>query len=229
MSSINLPTAWASRTIRSPSTAESVARTLRDAMQTQRRVIVLVSKKLTKDGKGWLVRCTSGELLCLELSPRHLVGLGISDGGICTVNHPSPDHPTDHQVIDLGLSEVSIENPERLRADRSTVGYCRIEHRGSSPDILENAALRAEFFHPELLSPISVYSKFQKPIQPGVSQRRFKFRSIVSDWTPRAPQGTFVIFFQVVTALDWANLDSVYPISNPSAMIVKLRSRKSML
>lgn len=229
MSSINLPTLWASRTIRRPSTEGMVARTLNNAMQSEARAIVLLSDSETKDGKGWLVRCARGEFLCLELSPRHLAGLGKKGGGVCTVIGTSPDHPIDQQVISLGLSEVSVETPERLRADRSTVGYCRIEHRSSSLDILENAALRAEYFHPELLSRISVYSKFREPIQPGDSWRRFKLPSIVSEWTCKAPQGTFVIFFQVVTALDWADLNSVYPISNTSAMIIKLRSKKSVL
>jgi len=225
--SIELAVAWAARTLRFPRAAEDAAGMFELAAREGNRATLLVSDQLTKDRKGWLARWTGNEVVVVELPPHHQAGLGLRPRVMCRHLEGRAElalHPLSRRWT---LSDVVIDDVQRVQFDRPILGSCRISGDGARHETLDACALRVEYFQPELQGQVTGYWHVDGPLSPDCREYRFSLPPLDSqqpDSRKRLPvvKGSLVLFLQLVTADDWRNLAGLRAISNTTAVVVEM-------
>jgi hypothetical protein len=119
------------------------------------------------------------------------------------------------------LTVTRIENSESHDGWAPLSGTCSIEM--DSRQLIQNWALRAEYFHPELHRPVTSMWYQDMFLHAAQLNLDFHFSPLFSSNNPQPCRGLIAVFLQLFTADDWSLNIGCRCISNVAEAFVTLR------
>lgn len=221
--SLSLAKSWVNATVGQQAARTDALRLLDQAAAEGVEATLIVGPGLTTNGKCFLGRWDGRELVVRELNGVQQKDWSVESKGLFRqlepVALPQATFSTE-PLVSLTVSAVDQANAHDGWTPLS--GTCMVEH-AEPHRVIRNAALRAEYFRPDLQRQVTQMWYADRELPSGQSKLNFRFAPLFSNQNPHTRHGTLVVLFQLFTADQWAKPVGCWRISNVADAVITLR------
>lgn len=221
--SLSLAKTWVNATLRQPAALADTLRLLDQAAAEGVEATLIVGPGLTTNGKCFLGRWDGRELVVRELNGVQQKEWSIEPKGLFRQLEPEalPQATFSTEPL-VSLTVSNVEQADGHDGWTPLSGTCIAEH-AEPHSVIRNAALRAEYFRPDLQRQVTQMWYADRDLPSGQSKLHFRFAPLFSSKNPQTCRGTLVVLFQLFTADQWAKPVDCRRISNVADAVITLR------
>lgn len=221
--SLSLARTWIRKTIQQPGARDDALRLVEQAAAERVDGTLIVGPRLSANRKCYLARWDGEELVVLELMRRDQREWNVNPQGLFQELH-SPDTALHNLTTEplVALADIQFDTPiyDGWTPLSGKVGF---EIDAPPHRAIENAALRAKYFRPDLRRSVTAMWYANAPVLSPGGELRFQFPPLFSDKNPSHVRGPLVVFLQMFTAEDWVRRSGCRKVSNVTATVITLR------
>lgn len=220
---INAAIAWINQTVGNEAARQGAASLLEQANASSRHATLIVAPELTRSRRSYLARWAGSEFVVVELTAAQQAGLGVVPEGLLReLHYPSNDCELRGENW-LTLSDVQIKSGEQHDRRHPLRGTCQFEFDSNQTSGIANTALRVQYFHPQLVRPLTNFSHQDGKLTPSGGDFQFSFPPLAVETICDVQAGWIVLFLQLLTASNWIKRTGIRPISNIMAKLIELK------
>jgi len=217
---LSLVRKWVESTVRHPNARARALSIVEQAAHQRVDATLVVGRELTRNHRCYLARWDGVELVVLELTQPQQRCWKIAPGGLVVeVGSPSMSGPVEEVESCVSLAIGAIDPAS---ADWPLTGTFRFEMEGPLHTVIENSALRARYFRPDLPFRVATTCYLRDALRPPGGEMRFRFDPIGEHLQPPLA-GPLAVFLQLLTAEDWAAQRRERKVSNVASALVDLQ------
>ncbi len=222
--SLSLARAWVNSTIRQSAARADALRLLDEAASRGVNGTLIVGPRLSGTGRCFLARWDGRELMVLELTDAQQRDWSVDPLGLFQQLEP-PALPggafsTENLV---SLTVANIEGAVDHDGSTPLRGTCIAEFEPAAFHVIQNCALRAEYFRPDLPRQVTSMWYSNQDLNSVRVDLHFRFSPLFSGNNPQTCTGMLVVFLQLFTADDWSNKSGCRRISNIADTVIMLK------
>lgn len=221
--SLSLAKTWVSATVGQPAAQADALRLLDQAADEGVEATLIVGPRLTANGKCYLGRWDGRELVVLELTRGALREWNFNPQSLFQELH-TPGTAMHNLTAEplVGLADVQFDTSD-YDGWTPLSGKIGFEIDGPPHRAIENAALQAKYFRPDLRCAVTAMWYASVPVLSRGGELQFQFPPLFSDKNPSHVRGPLVVFVQMFTAENWVRRSGCRKVSNVTAAIITLR------
>jgi hypothetical protein len=222
--SLTLAKTWVNSVVRLPATRDDALHLLDQADREGVEATLILGPRLTVSGKCFLSRWDGRELIVRELTRAQQRDWSLDPKGLFQQLKATTLPKAGFFSEPLAALTISqIDGAGAYDGSTPLLGRCIVERTAISPRVIQNCALRAEYFRPDLSRQVTAMWYADRDLHGEQATWEFRFPPLFSNKNPRTCRGTLAVFFQLFTADDWANQAGCRRISNLADSIITLR------
>lgn len=221
--SLSLAKFWVNATISEPAARDDALQLLDQAAAEGCEATLIAGPQLVKNGKCFLGRWDGRELVLRELSKTQQQDWSIEPRGLFRQLESAalPKAKFSSEPL-VSLTVSHSEHADGHDGWTPLSGTCIIEN-AAAHSVIQNVALRAEYFRPDLRRQVTQMWYSENDLHSGRTMVQFQFSPLLSAKNPHACHGAVVVYFQLFTADDWFKPVGCRCISNVADTIIRLR------
>lgn len=222
--SLSLAKTWVNATVRQPAARADALRLLDRAASEDVEGTLIVGPRLSTTGKCFLARWDGRELVVRELTDAQQRDWSIDPHGLFQQLEPPALPGTAFSTENLvSLTVANIEGAEAHDGWTPLSGTCIAEFEAAPYQVIQNCALRAEYFRPDLPRQVTSMWYSNQDLNSAHIDLHFRFSPLFSQNNPQTCHGTLVVFLQLFTANDWSKKSGCRRISNVADAVIMLK------